>query len=687
MVENKRGADTQPETLEELTGQDVMGKIREAAEDAAVKRTMDDQSPAEQAAVRDGNDIKRQKSRVEVLSIEEVAEKESQPLPDFLLEQSDFQKKKKRQSERAPKSKKPKKQVDFCRYEDAETVADELKAQRNGLIVRLIFTILPMIVLLYGNLAPLVAPYLTIELPLVQQLMQNELVGLSIQLGGLLLAMAACFPAIVSGIASIFTRHACGDVAPAVVSIVAAGHTVMLIALAGSEQVRGMFSLALPAVLFLFVNTLGKRRMVARIRQNFEYLRRQEEKHTVVMMPPGGLMNELGCGIIGEPAVVSPAHAKFLPGFLHRSFQDDSCDQVGRVLTLVLMLASLLASVFLFVTSGSVTQAVSAFTIILSISLPAASGFCGNLLFARAAKRMLARGAMLSGSAAVEEFGDTNGIVLQSGDLFPKGSIILNGIKTYQGQGIDHAILDAAALLCNERGPLASVFDEVIARQRSILPKLESSECEYGMGYSGWVEGRRVFVGTRELMQKHHIDVPTLDYEARYKKNDRQLIYLAVSGELAAMFIITYVFSEEVGMELRRLQKNKIHLFISCSDPNVKADTLVNGFGLDPEKITILSVRSCHICDDVLAHHVKLDAKVAYDGHCESLSRLLCTCVRMRGNLQFAATVLTVSSLLGFAVSAFLCLYGGFVLNPMRALIYQAFWTLFLWIIPSLRKP
>ncbi|MCI8497337.1 MAG: hypothetical protein HFE85_03670, partial [Clostridiales bacterium] len=569
----------------------------------------------------------------------------------------------------------------------AQKVGNELKGQRTGLVFRLIFTLLPLLGLLYVNAAPLIAPYLTIELPLVQQLVQNDLLTYSVNLGGLLIAMAACFPAVVSGIASIFTRHACGDVAPAVVSVTAAGHTVMLMAMNGSQQIQGMFSLALPAVLFLFVNTLGKRRMVSRVRKNFAFIREQGEKSTIVMMPPGGLMNELGCGIVGEPAVAAPVRAKFLSGFLHRSYQDDSCERIGRVLTLVLILAALLASGFLWFTSGSVPRAVSAFVVILTISLPAAGGFCGNLLFSRAAKRMLSHGAMLSGNAAVEKLGDANGIVLQSGDLFPQGSIILNGIKTYQGEGIDHAILSAAALLCNERGPLASVFDEVIARQRDILPKLESSECEYGMGYSGWVEGQRVFVGTRELMQKHHIDVPTLDYEARYKKNDRQLIYLAVAGELAAMFIITYVFSGEIGQELRRLQKHKIHLFVSCSDPNVTAETLVHGFDLNPDRVTILSVRSCHICDDVLAHHVKPDASAAYDGRCESLSRLLCACARMRGNLQFAGAALTVSSLLGFAVSAFLCLYGGIALNPVRALIYQSFWTLFLWIVPSLRKP
>ncbi len=682
-MQQKKAQSTGP-APDELTGQDVMEKIRETAQEDAEKRPVRPQEDV-QAQPKQAESMP-QKQKVSVVSIEEIEQKQSHPLPDFLLEDPEHKERTKQKKTRPAKSKKPRKQPDFRSDEDAETVAAELKAQRTGLVFRLIFTLIPLAVLLYVNIAPAAAPYLTVELPFVQQLMQNDLLACSINLGGLLLAMAVCFPAIVSGVASIFTCHACGDVAPAVMSIVAAGHNGMLLALAGSEQVQGMFSLALPAVLFLFVNTLGKRRMVSRIRRNFAFLRGQEEKHSVVMMPPGGLMNELGCGIVGEPAVASPVHAKFLPGFLHRSFQDDSCDQVGRVLTLVLLVASLLAGVFLFFTSGSVTQAVSAFAVILSISLPAASGFCGNLLFARTAKRLLSYGAMLSGSSAVETFGDTNGVVLQSGDLFPKGSIILNGIKTYQGEGIDHAILDAAALLCNERGPLASVFDEVIARQRSILPNLESSECEYGMGYSGWVEGRRVFVGTRELMQKHHIDVPTLDYEARYKKNDRQLIYLAVSGELTAMFIITYVFSEEVGMELRRLQKNKIHLFISCSDPNVTAETLVNGFGLSPERVTVLSVRSCHICDDVLAHHVRPDARAAYDGRCESLSRLLCTCVRMRGNLQFAATVLTVSSLMGFAVSAFLCLYGGMPLDPVRALIYQSFWTLFLWIVPSLRK-
>ena len=59
---------------------------------------------------------------------------------------------------------------------------------------------------------------------------------------------------------------------------------------------------------------------------------------------------------------------------------------------------------------------------------------------------------------------------------------------------------------------------------------MENLTNEPGLGFTGWVQNNRVLVGNRELMRKHGVDIPSRDYESRYTRGGRELVYLAVSA-------------------------------------------------------------------------------------------------------------------------------------------------------------
>ena len=90
--------------------------------------------------------------------------------------------------------------------------------------------------------------------------------------------------------------------------------------------------------------------------------------------------------------------------------------------------------------------------------------------------------------------------MLDAKDLFPKGTVILNGIKTFGGQRIDEAILDATALMYTVGGPLSDLFDQIIKSHRDMLPKIENPTYEDNKGVIGWASGRRILIGNRDLM-------------------------------------------------------------------------------------------------------------------------------------------------------------------------------------------
>lgn len=69
-----------------------------------------------------------------------------------------------------------------------------------------------------------------------------------------------------------------------------------------------------------------------------------------------------------------------------------------------------------------------------------------------------------------------------------------------------------------------------------MLYPVESYIYEDGLGLSGWIENKRVLLGTRELMENHSIEgIPTLAKEKEYSKGNI-VMYLSISGVVSTLF-------------------------------------------------------------------------------------------------------------------------------------------------------
>lgn len=232
-------------------------------------------------------------------------------------------------------------------------------------------------------------------------------------------------------------------------------------------------------------------------------------------------------------------------------------------------------------------MALTVFVSALCLATPAAMTAM-NFPLLRAGKKALSRGGMVSGWNAVKEFGHLHAVVVDAADLFPSESVLLHGIKTFSGARIDEAILDAAAISIQAGGPLAAVFRRVIEDKTDILPAVDSLVYEQEMGLAGWVGGRRVLVGNRRLLENHGVDVPSRDYEMRYTKNNRQLVYLSAAGELSAMFVVSYVADEGIAEALHSLEKAGITLLVRTCDPNVTESLICDVLDMDGYYVEML---------------------------------------------------------------------------------------------------
>ena len=153
-------------------------------------------------------------------------------------------------------------------------------------------------------------------------------------------------------------------------------------------------------------------------------------------------------------------------------------------------------------------------------------------------------GAVVPGWSSVEELSGANMIMVGAKDLFPAKSVRLHGIKTFEKE---RSIWPSCMPRRAHRGlryPAGCVYEHHPGQDQYPVPG-GKPENDPGFGFTAWVGDKRVIIGNRAMMESRGWRSPSLDYENRYTKGKKQAIYLAVSGRLFGMFLVSYKADEQ----------------------------------------------------------------------------------------------------------------------------------------------
>ena len=89
---------------------------------------------------------------------------------------------------------------------------------------------------------------------------------------------------------------------------------------------------------------------------------------------------------------------------------------------------------------------------------------------------------------------------------------------------------------------MKGLFRQIVEERTDILFPVKDLEQHHGLGFSAWCDNNRILIGTRRYLEQEGVPLPDEEYEMQHSKNgELQILYLAVSGNLHAMFVLKYV--------------------------------------------------------------------------------------------------------------------------------------------------
>ncbi len=572
---------------------------------------------------------------------------------------------------------------DYENESQREAVEKNLSSQLTGLIIRSAI----ILVLFIASLVFCLSPMLGYSLPDAISFENSGMVYPIINLAIVCVAALTCHVAVGGGLISLLRFRAGNDTFATCSVIGAAALGVMFIA-DPSTMSPGGENLFFPIVIAgLLFNTVGKLLSAARIKGNFEVLTSGGVKSSLLPVRNKELARELTGQRDETPRFCTSAKAKFFTRFLELSYRDDATESIARIVSPIVFLCALIVGVIGFLVTARISDAVTGFAAILCVAAPFSATIAGALPVFRSCKALNEEGSMMAGGYTAETFAETDSVLLDIEQLFPEGSIILHGIKTFSQGRIDEAILDAASVICSTRSTLGSIFINVVQGDRKLLKPVDTIIYEDGMGLSAWVGGKRVLIGNRELMINHGIDIPSHDYENKYVGAGKDILYLANSGELTAMFVLSYHADKEVYRSLGIMAERGVRLVINCSDPNITIKKLSDIFGYPESQLNLLSSKYQQKCAELTEERETAPAAAVYDGSLFALSDLLNCCGIIRQSSFAAALIEMIGIVLGFILVTLFLFTGNIRSLEMYILMaFQLFWLAAVSVIVTLRK-
>ncbi len=437
-------------------------------------------------------------------------------------------------------------------------------------------------------------------------------------------------------------------------------------------------------ILSLLLNSMGKLLIIRRTADNFRFLCSKEARYAGKIYTKTENADRFVSGFPSrKPIIAYSKRSKFMSNFLQLSYAADPVEELSAYFAPIAAAVSVVCAVVYGILTKDFAGGVTSFALSACITIPMCSLLAINIPMLNLCSTANKNGAMVVGYEAVKQFCDTNTIMIDSSDLYPKGSIILSGMKTINESKLQEAISAGAAMTFAVNGPLTHVFETIVRQSKYKLPDFDSVSYDDEMGLSGWSNGNRILIGRREFFEKHNIRLPDESIEKKYRKRGNEIAYISVGGELAVMFILTYKADRAIAQSLRSLEDNGVNFVVRTIDPNITQQHIADKFSLYPRCIKILPTGLGMLCHDELSAKEKSSrAYLVTNGKLSSFANAVSGCIKIRSTVTIAKIVQYLAIIIGFILVTVISFISGFAkLGSFELLIYTGFWCAALIIV------
>ncbi len=504
-----------------------------------------------------------------------------------------------------------------------------------------------------------VAPRLGITLPQGISYIYHPFFYLFMNLAAGILVMLLCYEVIVTGLRDLITLKPNMESVVSVSCIATAVHTVSVMMF---PQWEGYLPFTAVSSLSLVIAAMCRRKWLVACARNYRTVSGMSKPYIV------------GCEddyYDGQEAVVKYKAQKALY-FVNQTERTDFARRAWRVLAPVCIAAAVILSAVSTIGRGEPQRFLWCLSAMTAASAPFSLALPYFVPFAKVTRRLAAAGEAIAGWSAAEELGSVHDVVVTDSDIFPRGSVSLNGLKVFGNFQVDRVISYSASLISASGTGIARAFEDLLRDQSGTMKKVSSFKFYENGGIGGEIDGCSVLAGTASFMARTGIRVPR-------DVSGKTMIFVAINLELAGIFAVNYAASGAVRRGFRALEHYGLTPIFAVRDFNITPSMIESKFKLSTDTVDYPQIsQRLALSDPDRMYFSKPSAVLNREGlghYAESIAAAR--------NLRRTTKLCLALSIICMVIAMLIMFYLTYIHAPATASPSNLLLYMFLWLLPA----
>ena len=219
-------------------------------------------------------------------------------------------------------------------------------------------------------------------------------------------------------------------------------------------------------------------------------------------------------------------------------------------------------------------------TSVLIIACPCALGLATPMSVMVGVGKGAENGVLVRNGKALQQATDLDTLVVDKTGTLTEGAPKLTDIES-EGDG-DALLQQLASLESRSEHPLAEAIVAAAKEKNLPLGEVNNFEAITAHGVSGEVDGKKVLLGNRKLMQREGVEIGQWPEKAEaLAAQGRTAMYAAVDGTMAGVIAVADPIRDDAQAAVKRLQELGLRIEMLTGDNKATAEAVAKQLGIE----------------------------------------------------------------------------------------------------------
>jgi len=233
---------------------------------------------------------------------------------------------------------------------------------------------------------------------------------------------------------------------------------------------------------------------------------------------------------------------------------------------------------------------------VLIIACPCALGLATPMSIMVGMGRGAQAGILIKNAESLERFEKVNILVIDKTGTLTLGKPTVKNIIPILDFNDEQILSFAASLENNSEHPLAGAIVKAATERNIQLQKITDFSAEIGKGVTGIIDGKKIALGNKQLIESFKISVNSLEEKAeKLRQLGETVMYVVIENQLVGLISVSDTIKESTESALKALRDEGIQIVMVTGDNRITANAVAQKLGIDKVESEILPQKKSEI--------------------------------------------------------------------------------------------